>query len=960
MSALTLKKSSTKATFHTKYFLITLIAFISLSYITEVFAINASPHPINATQPDGTKIVLKIKGDEHFHWQEDNNGYTVLKEKGRYVYAQRGASGHLIPTELEVGQSNPKANGLQKRILPSQSIINQQKASAPGSTSESSASTPEQVPPSGTIKNLVVMIRFSDHEFRTLPSATDIDVLFNADTPDPALAPTGSVKAVYLENSYGQMTLNSTISGWIDVSGTEAYYADGQSGSSTLWGALQEALNKLETEHGLNFNEYDQDNDGYIDSISFIHSGYGAEWGGTDTDGANTADRIWSHRWAIQPSWVSTSGIKVFDYHISPSLWGTSGSAIGRIGVIAHETGHFFGLPDLYDTNGGGQGIGSYGLMANSWGFDNSQHYPPHFSPWSKINLGWVSPTVISAPGTYSLQQAEDTAAVYRIDHGYPNGEYLLIENRQPIGFDAAMTQGGLTIWHIDDNAGYNTQGFPGQVPPWPTNGAHYRVALLQADGEYDLEWGRNRGDADDVWHAAGVDEINGTTLPSTDTYQGGTINPTGNRLYNISTASSSMSFDYDNGLSPIDPPTAPTLTPATYDGVSDVTLQWSDNSDNEDGFNIFRNGSEIANVSANNVTYTDTGVADGVHEYYVQAFNAGGLANSNAINVDVVLPPIRYASGEATTFGSMTGSYLNTFSINDSETLTEVESGGKPSKRTSRLEHIWQFDNIGSGIVTTLAVNAAAPANSEGDNFAFSYSVDGGQNYTPIFELAAGADQILLGELSSVVDSVLVKVEDTDPTRGNRNLDSISIRQISIDWTDDVTFTAPTTLSATAISDTQIDLSWTDGSGESGYTVLDASGTTINSGIASNSTSTSITGLLAETKYSYEVCGIDPSSALICSNQDSATTLATPIAGAPTLDSASGSKVKGRQQVDLTWSYDGAVDIYRTGTSSAKIDNQTGSYLDLIGTKGGATYIYQVCPAGSLTGCSNTLTVVF
>ena len=88
---------------------------------------------------------------------------------------------------------------------------------------------------------------------------------------------------------------------------------------------------------------------------------------------------MWSCRWSI-PSWNSGDrngngvGVKVSAYHvINPGLWSTSGTAIGRIGVIAHETGHLFGLPDLYDTDSGsGKGIGSKGLMANSWRFDGS------------------------------------------------------------------------------------------------------------------------------------------------------------------------------------------------------------------------------------------------------------------------------------------------------------------------------------------------------------------------------------------------------------------------------------------------------------------------------------------------------------------------------------------------------------------------------------------------------------
>lgn len=540
--------------------LLFLVVALSLVHSSPVPAIQASPHIIHDKQPDGSVIALRLRGDEYFHWHEDRAGYTVVRDKGRYVYARLDKNSQwLKPTHWEVGKVDPAAQGLQPRTLPPPAVIRQRHSgrfSVPAGNSApagSGAAVASAAAASGTVRNLVIMIRFSNHTGRTLPGNADIDVLFNAPGGDVILAPTGSVRDVYIENSYGQLVLDSTVVGWVDVSHTEQYYANGQSGDSTLWQALREALDEVDTL--VDFNDFDADNDGRIDSIAFIHSGYGAEWGGTDADGTYYDDRIWSHRWTIQPAWTSAEGVTVSDYHISPGLWGTSGAEIGRIGVIAHETGHFLGLPDLYDTDPTpGEGIGSWGLMANSWGFDNSQYYPPHFSAWSKIGLGWVTPTLLSTPGTYSVPQVESAPVIYRIDANYPTDEYLLIENRQPTGFDGAIPQGGLAIWHIDDQAGYNTEGYPGQGG-WPFNGNHYRVALLQADGNYDLEKGNNRGDSGDAYHGNGVSVIAPYTVPDTDAYQQGSVGATGNILSGISVSGATMSFDYGP------PPPEPTYT---------------------------------------------------------------------------------------------------------------------------------------------------------------------------------------------------------------------------------------------------------------------------------------------------------------------------------------------------------------------------------------------------------------
>lgn len=74
----------------------------------------------------------------------------------------------------------------------------------------------------------------------------------------------------------------------------------------------------------------------------------------------------------------------------------------------------------------------------------------------------------------------------------------------------------------------------------------------------------------------------------------------------------------------------------------------------------------------------------------------------------------------------------------------------------------------------------------------------------------------------------------------------------------------------------------------------------------------------------------------------------------------ASGYKVKGLQKADLSWS--GAtstnMDIYRDGSLIATTSND-GSYTDHIDQRGGGTYTYQVCEAGTST-CSSETNVVF
>jgi hypothetical protein len=108
-------------------------------------AISASPHPVEETQPDGTKIKLHIRGDEYFHWHEDMEGYSVGRSNVRYVYAQLNKQSRLTSTDREVGKVNPKAKGLARKNLPPAKVINSiRKQNLAAGIDEVNSSQPDQ------------------------------------------------------------------------------------------------------------------------------------------------------------------------------------------------------------------------------------------------------------------------------------------------------------------------------------------------------------------------------------------------------------------------------------------------------------------------------------------------------------------------------------------------------------------------------------------------------------------------------------------------------------------------------------------------------------------------------------------------------------------------------------------------------------------------------------------------
>ena len=180
-------------------------------------------------------------------------------------------------------------------------------------------------------------------------------------------------------------------------------------------------------------------------------------------------------------------------------------------------------------------------------------------------------------------------------------------------------------------------------------------------------------------------------------------------------------------------------------------------------------------------------------------------------------------ADGETTASGTVSGSYTDTNSSNDTyESITERESGGKPSNRYSYLEHRWTIDVTG-GDTVTFYVEAYHTSNNEGDNFIFAYSTDG-SSYTDMLTVSKTSDNDTPQSYvlpTSTSGTVYIRVMDADQTSGNRTLDTIYIDDMYIrseSTPDPATNPAP----ANAAVDVAItaDLSWTAGSGATSHDV--------------------------------------------------------------------------------------------------------------------------------------------
>lgn len=469
-------------------------------------AVPAYPGLIKYTQPDGTKIELRIVGDGHGHATYTVDGRLTADAGGRIEYAKFDNSGTPVPSGIAVGSQkatpavidrlqNPallerwvgKIEAHRSQRLASARVNHGPAKSAPandfepGDTTSGDNSSEEgpivplnfgrtssSFPVTGVQKGLVVLVEYQDIKFEY----GDYDY-FNRMLNEEGFSDYGSLGSArdwFVYNSNGKFLPDFDVYGVVTLPYDRKYYGQNNiaGDDKNAHKMAIDALTILDNE--VDFSQYDRDGDGMIDNVFIFYAGQGEH----DT---NIANAVWPHSWSV----VDAEPIKkyVFDGVRLGQYACTCEHPNGYkrpdgIGTFIHEFSHVIGLPDLYVTTyTGGFTPGAWSVL-DSGPYNNDRLTPPNYSSYEKYALGWIDLKLLE-PGVVELPDLSLSNVAYALPTDKKN-EFFFFENRQHLGNDAYIPGHGMLVWHVD----YNRYSWEGNTVN--NNASHQGVDLVEAD----------------------------------------------------------------------------------------------------------------------------------------------------------------------------------------------------------------------------------------------------------------------------------------------------------------------------------------------------------------------------------------------------------------------------------------------------------------------------------------------
>ncbi len=456
-------------------------------------------------QANGPDIRLRVTGDEFYATYETLDGYTAVSDTDRGFFCYGFLhNGTLVSSGVPVTALPPA--GLVRHLRETLAVRNRRfearrarirPAGAHAANSAALTFGPSQGLlegrrlASGAVRGLTILVEFQD--VRTTVSQADVSDMLNA----PNYTRNGnysSAREYFRTVSTGKLDYSNDVVGPFRLSQSRSFYINNL--------LVKEALD-LAVASGVNLANYDSRHEGILDALNIMYAGQ------TQYEG-----ELWPHNSTIA---LRYGAISTNLYLLTSA--GRSGADLS-IGTFCHENGHLLcRFPDMYDygavnREGDGvqsAGIGSYCLMG-SGNHLNSGLTPSPVCAYLRDLVGWCDNEIVlnSTPDVQAVHGDYDTVIKYRT--GAPN-EYFIVENRAKIGLDQHLPSSGLAIYHCDILGSNEFQQGTGQ--------RHYQCALLQADGNTDLEHNVNQGDGTDLFAAVSGVALSDATSPSTRLWSG-------------------------------------------------------------------------------------------------------------------------------------------------------------------------------------------------------------------------------------------------------------------------------------------------------------------------------------------------------------------------------------------------------------------------------------------------------
>ena len=377
------------------------------------------------------------------------------------------------------------------------------------------------LPKEGTVHMLVIPVWFTNSTsfFNTDQKEeiiADLDYVFNADRSGNECY---SVKSFYETESKGKLKLNITISDFYESNTSSKVYGDTvqtdiNKTHSLADSAINWYFNKNTNE---SISDYDANNDGLVDAVTLL---YAANYYGTIGDQNGTTAFQFkntegsSHRYN-NGSFSPIGGIYGFNKNSTtmgkdvkdlssyyPSYYFLTGAK-----TIIHETGHMFGMDDLYEDNHAQTKYypaGRFTMQASDLGGHD---------PYQMNLVGWSKPQIYDASnyeiGDEVVVKIEDFITTGNNilltremnEHNSLFDEYMLLELLDNVGLNyyqgsfntnVSFSDPGIRLWHVNSILeDYTTKNDTTEIND--NHVVNLKYSNYDQSSEYDLlHWIRN------------------------------------------------------------------------------------------------------------------------------------------------------------------------------------------------------------------------------------------------------------------------------------------------------------------------------------------------------------------------------------------------------------------------------------------------------------------------------------